>query len=187
MKGICLREARPPGARVCRARGGDDWARILSQPTHGAARRDVKLLRWSVCVKSCSQSLVCALVLGAEAPTLGASPCVQAGALPCTWGGCEFSKNATGVLARNGTCSARSEEYLYLDIWGITGLSPCVFDHVGSCLFIERYRRRHLKKPSTRKPLGVWALYLDLDRNQLVSLSAGVFGPLTQLKYLGLR
>jgi hypothetical protein len=82
--------------------------------------------------------------------------------LPCRWGGCEFRKDATGVLARSGTCSSRFSVKLWLNCRGITGLSAGVFDEIG-------------------------AVDLDLSDNQLTSLPAGVFDPLTQLTSLVLR
>ena len=55
-----------------------------------------------------AQALLCALALGAAAPVQSAEPCAEGasdkeGNLPCTWGGCEFRKDAAGVLARSGT------------------------------------------------------------------------------------
>ena len=56
-----------------------------------------------------AQALLCALALGVAAPVWSEEPCAQGlsdkeGNLPCTWGGCEFRKDAAGVLARFGTC-----------------------------------------------------------------------------------
>ena len=57
--------------------------------------------------------------------------CTQKGSLPCSFGGCRFSKDADGRLQRQGTC-AQSHGTLYLERRGIKYLSSAVFDDVGA-------------------------------------------------------
>jgi hypothetical protein len=52
--------------------------------------------------------------------------------LPCTYGGCEFSKDASGVLDRTGSCPTMTGE-LWLGSKGIKGLRDGVFSNMGAC------------------------------------------------------
>ena len=98
--------------------------------------------------------------------------CFDQGGLPCSWGGCTFSKTSNGTLQRSGQCadhmgalmpdgSVISE--LYLGNRGIRALSPGVFDDIG----------------------GIWSLYLS--DNELTSLPSGIFDSLTALRELSLQ
>ena len=58
--------------------------------------------------------------------------CTQYGSLPCSFGGCEFSKDANGVLDRTGSCPTQTG-WLYLDRRGIKGLREGVFSNMGAC------------------------------------------------------
>jgi hypothetical protein len=84
------------------------------------------------------------------------------GRLPCTFGGCTFSKTSNGTLQRSGQCPDQMGKELYLDNKGITALSPGVFDDMG----------------------GIWFLFLS--GNELTSLPSGIFDSLTALEYLSL-
>ena len=52
--------------------------------------------------------------------------------LPCTWGGCTFSRGADQFLDRAGSCADQSGT-LQLDDRNIKGLREGVFDNMGSC------------------------------------------------------
>ncbi len=52
--------------------------------------------------------------------------------LPCSFGGCEFSKDANGVLDRTGSCPTQTGS-LYLPSRGIKGLREGVFSNMGAC------------------------------------------------------
>jgi hypothetical protein len=137
-----------------------------------------------------AQALLCALAMGAAAPVWSAEPCADGystkkGNLPCTWVGCEFRKDADGVLAQSGTCSTRSTVSLYLNYRGITGLSAGVFDDV---LNVQLYLDHN---QLTSLPAGIFdpltkLTYLSLGVNQLTSMPAGIFDPLTKLTDLSL-
>jgi hypothetical protein len=58
--------------------------------------------------------------------------CTYGGSLPCSFGGCEFSKDANGVLDRTGSCPTQTG-WLYLDRRGIKGLREGVFSNMGAC------------------------------------------------------
>jgi hypothetical protein len=58
--------------------------------------------------------------------------CTSGGSLPCSFGGCEFSKDANGVLDRTGSCPTQTGT-LYLDNRGIKGLREGVFSNMGAC------------------------------------------------------
>jgi hypothetical protein len=58
--------------------------------------------------------------------------CTQGGSLPCSFGGCEFSKDANGVLDRTGSCPTQTGS-LYLPSRGIKGLREGVFSNMGAC------------------------------------------------------
>jgi hypothetical protein len=58
--------------------------------------------------------------------------CTSGGSLPCSFGGCEFSKDANGVLDRTGSCPTQTG-WLYLDRRGIKGLREGVFSNMGAC------------------------------------------------------
>ena len=96
----------------------------------------------------------------------GATACVllercYQGGLPCTFGGCTFSKTSNGTLQRSGQCPDQTG-WLDLNDKGIAALSPGVFDDIG----------------------GIWSLYLS--DNELTSLPSGIFDSLTALEYLSL-
>jgi hypothetical protein len=52
--------------------------------------------------------------------------------LPCSFGGCEFSKDVSGYLDRTGSCPTKTG-----DLWiigkGIKGLREGVFSNMGAC------------------------------------------------------
>ena len=52
--------------------------------------------------------------------------------LPCTWGGCTFSRGADQFLERTGSCADKSGT-LFLGYKNIKGLREGVFDNMGSC------------------------------------------------------
>jgi hypothetical protein len=54
------------------------------------------------------------------------------GSLPCSFGGCEFSKDASGMLDRTGSCPTKTGK-LYLVYKGIKGLREGVFGNMGAC------------------------------------------------------
>jgi hypothetical protein len=52
--------------------------------------------------------------------------------LPCSYGGCIFSKDASGFLERTGSCPTMTGA-LYLKEQGTTGLRDGVFSNMGAC------------------------------------------------------
>jgi hypothetical protein len=52
--------------------------------------------------------------------------------LPCSFGGCEFSQDASGVLDRTGSCPTQGNA-LWLYGMGLKGLREGVFSNMGSC------------------------------------------------------
>ena len=84
------------------------------------------------------------------------------GRLPCTFGGCTFSKTSNGTLQRSGQCPDHMG-MLDLAAKGIAALSPGVFDDMG----------------------GIQDLYLS--DNELTSLPSGIFDSLTALRELSLQ
>ena len=91
----------------------------------------------------------------------GATACVlleqcYQGGLPCTFGGCTFSKTSDGTLQRSGQC-AEHMGALYLNDTGIRALSPGVFDDMGGIQM------------------------LNLSSNELALLPSGIFDGLTAL------
>ena len=58
--------------------------------------------------------------------------CTDGGSLPCSFGGCEFSKDANGVLDRTGSCPTQTGR-LWLNGRGIKGLREGVFSNMGAC------------------------------------------------------
>ena len=60
------------------------------------------------------------------------SECDYYGTLPCSFGGCLFSKNASGFLVRTGACPTQTGG-LFLNTRSITGLGEDVFSNMGAC------------------------------------------------------
>ena len=58
--------------------------------------------------------------------------CEYLGSLPCSFGGCEFSKDLSGMLDRTGSCPTKTGT-LRLDNKGIKGLREGVFSNMGAC------------------------------------------------------
>jgi len=58
--------------------------------------------------------------------------CHRFGRLPCEYGGCQFSKDASGVLDRTGSCPTQGGG-LYLNNQDIKGLREDVFSNMGAC------------------------------------------------------
>ena len=58
--------------------------------------------------------------------------CSESGSLPCSFGGCEFSKDASGMLGRTGSCPTKTG-YLWLNNKGIKELREGVFGNMGAC------------------------------------------------------
>ena len=52
--------------------------------------------------------------------------------LPFSFGGCEFSKDASGFLVRTGACPTQTGA-LYLNNRDIKGLGEDVFSNMGAC------------------------------------------------------
>ena len=63
----------------------------------------------------------------------GASRCaIRDSTMPCTYGGCTFSKDGSGILDKTGSCASETGD-LRLDNKGIKGLRDGVFDNMGGC------------------------------------------------------
>ena len=58
--------------------------------------------------------------------------CHWDGSLPCSFGGCEFSKDASGMLGRTGSCPTKTG-YLWLTNKYIKELREGVFGNMGAC------------------------------------------------------
>ena len=58
--------------------------------------------------------------------------CTQFGSLPCSFGGCEFSKDVSCLLDRMGSCPSQGG-ILWLSYKGIKGMREGVFSNMGAC------------------------------------------------------
>ena len=96
---------------------------VLSQSTRGSRRgRLVSWWRYPVFLS----------VISTEFQSVSAQvACSPSSSLPCTFGGCTFSKDAGGMLSKQGTCSGTTGR-LYLNSKGIESLSADVFVDVGT-------------------------------------------------------
>ena len=88
--------------------------------------------------------------------------CVIDDLLPCSFGDCEFFKDASGILNRTGSCLTKNGA-LWLAFKGITGLRAGVFSNMDACE------------------------YLFLRDNLLTDLPATPFNGFTNLKLLALN
>ncbi len=116
--------------------------------------------------------------------TYGAE-CSQWGVLPCTYGGCTFSKDTSGVLDRTGSCPTQGGQ-LWLDNKGITAMRDGIFDNMGACAELVLQENRLIMLPATMcngltSVVNIWAL-----NNQLSTLAATTFNGCTRLKQLAL-
>ena len=93
--------------------------RGLSEAAHPRRGQTAALALSALCV-----SLLLSNAHGAE--------CSQSGSLPCSFGGCEFSKDASGMLGRTGSCPTKTGE-LWLGRKDIKGLREGVFGNMGAC------------------------------------------------------
>ena len=79
-----------------------------------------------------SALLLLLLLLAANQLALArAATCSSSSGLPCSWCGCDFSKDASGTLTSTGSCPTCSDT-LYLDNKGIKALSADVFANMGA-------------------------------------------------------
>jgi hypothetical protein len=93
--------------------------RGLAEAAHTRRGKTAALALSALCV-----SLLLSNAHGAE--------CSQSGSLPCSFGGCEFSKDASGMLDRTGSCPTKTGS-LWLNSNGIKGLREGVFRNMGAC------------------------------------------------------
>jgi hypothetical protein len=93
--------------------------RGLAEAAHSRRGQTAALALSALCV-----SLLLSNAHGAE--------CSQSGSLPCSFGGCEFSKDASGMLGRTGSCPTKTGE-LWLNNKGIKELREGVFGNMGAC------------------------------------------------------
>ena len=93
--------------------------RGLAEAAHTRRSQTAALALSALCVSS-----VLSNAHGAE--------CSESGSLPCSFGGCEFSKDASGMLGRTGSCPTKTG-YLWLNNKGIKELREGVFGNMGAC------------------------------------------------------
>ncbi len=118
-------------------------------------------------------------------PTAHGAECTWEGSLPCTFGPCSFSTDASGVLDVTRSCPAQTGT-LWLGNKGITALRDGVFDNMGACTGII-LGFNQLSNLSAMIFRGLARLEsLSLDRNKLSSLPETMFNGLTSLGYLDL-
>ena len=111
--------------------------------------------------------------------------CINAVSLPCSFGDCEFSKDASGVLDRTGSCPTQGGT-LYLFNKDIKGLREGVFRNMGACEYLYLDNNQLTALPATVFNGLTNLKRLHLNRNQLTALPATVFNGLTKLEELGL-
>ena len=92
--------------------------RGLAEAAHTRKSQTAALALSALCVSS-----VLSNAHGAECGVYG---------LPCSFGGCEFSKDASGMLGRTGSCPTKTGE-LWLGRKDIKGLREGVFGNMGAC------------------------------------------------------
>ena len=76
--------------------------------------------------------LVVVVLLLCSFQAVDGARCSYDSGLPCTYGGCTFSKDGSGILDKTGSCASETGD-LYLDKKGIKGLRDGVFDNMGGC------------------------------------------------------
>jgi Leucine-rich repeat (LRR) protein len=146
--------------------------------------------------------------------TAQGAECKWESGLPCTFGPCSFSTDASGVLYRTGSCPDQ-QGTLYLTNKGIKALRDGVFNNMGACryLYLSGNKLSHLPETIFRgltNSSNLHGLYLDrnllsnnlpktifsgltslrslmLDSNQLSSLPETIFRGLTSLDQICLR
>ena len=99
------------------------------------------------------------------------------GRLPCTFGGCTFSKTSNGTLQRSGQCPDQTG-WLDLNDKGIAALSPGVFDDMGGIEFLYLSGNELTTLPSGIFDSLTALEGLSLDNNKLEGLSAALFAGL---------
>ena len=75
---------------------------------------------------------LCALCVSLLLSNAHGAECTREESLPCSFGGCEFSQDASGVLDRTGSCPTKTGDLL-LGSKGIKGLREGVFSNMGAC------------------------------------------------------
>ena len=126
----------------------EEWKRTYVKNKHGwnaskfwvtpeQIRDQAKMLHRSPAGAAAGQRALCALcaslMLGnAYGVVCGGGGFYGVATLPCTFGGCEFSKDASGFLVRTGACPTQTGA-LYLNNRGIKGLREDVFSNMGAC------------------------------------------------------
>jgi hypothetical protein len=127
----------------------EEWKRTYVKNKHGwnaskfwvtpeQIRDQAKMLHRSPAGAAAGQRALCALcaslmlgnaygVVCSRGDTVGSDS-----TLPCSFGGCKFSKDASGFLVRTGACPTQTGA-LYLNNRGIKGLREDVFSNMGAC------------------------------------------------------
>jgi hypothetical protein len=98
--------------------------------------------------------------------------CTYGGSLPCSFGGCEFSKDANGVLDRTGSCPTKTGNF-WLDRRGIKGLREGVFSNMGACESLHLDNNQLTSVAGVTFPSSL--LWLWLHDNQLTSVAGVTF------------
>ena len=112
--------------------------------------------------------------------------CSWSSGLPCSFGPCEYSKSAEGLLQRAGKCSGAPNSVLSLSNKGISAISPDVFDGMPNLKVL----RLDYNQLSTLPP-GVFDMTgnlesLFLQYNRMSRLPTDIFDKLTSLEELDL-
>ena len=128
----------------------EEWKRTYVKNKHGwnaskfwvtpeQIRDQAKMLHRSPAGAAAGQRALCALCASLMLGNAYGVVCGWGGSsntgvvtLPCTFGGCEFSKDASGFLVRTGACPTQTG-ILYLNNEDIKGLREDVFSNMGAC------------------------------------------------------
>ena len=75
---------------------------------------------------------ISALCVSALLSNAHGAECGEVGSLPCSFGDCTFSKDASGYLDRTGSCPTKTGT-LWISHKGIKGLREGVFSNMTAC------------------------------------------------------
>jgi hypothetical protein len=127
-----------------------------------------------------------ALCVSSLLSTAHGAECHWDGSLPCSFGGCEFSKDAIGILDRTGSCPSQGGS-LWLSTKGIKGLREGVFSNLSACVQLALSSNELTALPETVLSGLTNLKILGVSYNQLTALPETVFKGLTNLQIIFLE
>ncbi len=111
--------------------------------------------------------------------TAHGAECSSEGSLPCTFGPCSFSTDASGVLDRTGSCPDQQGN-LYFS--GIKTLRDGVFNNMRGCQYLSLTNNKLSHLPETIFSGLTRLRLLYLDYSDLSNLPETIFRGLTSLE-----